>query len=219
MLKSLFIVTCLLLLGSHALPTELSSVTTAWNATEFGMTESAAYTFTLDYMSYPQSCENICFSWFCNKGPRSVAPDRTHAAAHRASNSCGKPKVNRCSTRAGHASGYQCDEWPWANSNAGGSNAATRCIPSSDNAGSGAQWGNFVNVGLLSWQREIRNNIPCLRIQNKGSQASGYVADGVFVTIKVSNIPKTAHFCLGEIGLPVPGCASDAGQPMLQQIG
>ncbi|PBK61372.1 hypothetical protein ARMSODRAFT_1025692 [Armillaria solidipes] len=201
MLDSLFIVTCLLLLGVHALPTELSNATTAWNATATGIAESAAHTFTLDYRAYPQSCENICFSWFCNNGPRSVAPDRTNAKDHRASNSCGKPKANRCSTRVGHASGYQCDEWPWANSNAGGVNAATRCINASDNTGSGAQWGNFVN--------------------NKGPQASGYIDNGVLVAIKVTNIPKTAHFCLGEIGTPITKdfCKTDHIQPMLQSIG
>ncbi len=62
--KSLFIATCLLLLGAHALPTELSNATTAWNATGTGMTESAVHTFTLDYRAYPQSCENICQSTF-----------------------------------------------------------------------------------------------------------------------------------------------------------
>ncbi|KAK0219255.1 deoxyribonuclease NucA/NucB-domain-containing protein [Armillaria fumosa] len=200
MLKSLFILACLLLLGIHALPTELYNVTTAWNATGTVLAERATHTFTLDYKTYPQSCENICFSWFCNNGPRSVAPDRVNAAAHRASNSCGKPKNNRCSTAIGHAAGYQCDEWPWASSNAGGANAATRCIPSADNTGSGSKWGNFIN--------------------NKGPQASGYVADGVLVEIKVDAIPTTAHFCLGEIGKAIPGvCKTDTGQPMLQQIG
>ncbi|KAK0492938.1 deoxyribonuclease NucA/NucB-domain-containing protein [Armillaria luteobubalina] len=198
MFKGLFIVTCLLL-GIHALPTELSNATDASNATAVGLTTSASFTFTLDYLLYPQSCENICFSWYCNKGPRSVAPDRVNAKAHRASNSCGKSTPNRCSISKGHLPGYQCDEWPWASSTAGGANAATRCIPAADNTGSGSSWGNFIN--------------------NKGPQASGTVADGVLVDIKIINIPLTARFCLGEIGLPVPGCTSDAGQPMLQQIG
>ncbi|SJL14716.1 uncharacterized protein ARMOST_18183 [Armillaria ostoyae] len=218
MLKSLFIVTCLLLLGVHALPTELSNATTAWNATATGIAESVAHTFTLDYRGYPQSCENIYrFSWFCNNGPRSVAPDRTNAAAHRlatvvvktqtgAALAClgilpGKLIYMHLSYQADHVSGHQCDEWPWANSNAGGANAATRCIPASDNTGSGAQWGNFVN--------------------NKGSQALGYIDNGVPVAIKVSNIPKTAHFCLGETGTPITKdfCKTDHIQPMLQSIG
>ncbi|KAK0219254.1 deoxyribonuclease NucA/NucB-domain-containing protein, partial [Armillaria fumosa] len=199
MFKGLFIVTCLLLLGIHALPTELSNATTALNTTATEMTASAAYTFTLDYLVYPQSCENICFSWYCNNGPRSVSPDRVNAAAHRASNSCGKSTPNRCSVNKGHIPGYQCDEWPWASSNAGGANAATRCIPSADNTGSGSKWGNFIN--------------------GRGSGSSGYINNGVLVDIKIINVLPTAHFCLGEIGLPVPGCTTDAGQPMLQQIG
>ncbi|PBK68006.1 endo-exonuclease [Armillaria solidipes] len=176
MLKSVFIVTCLFLLVERAGPT-----------------------FTLDYTTYPQSSENIC-----NKGPRSVAPDRTNAAAHRASNSCGNVNPNRCSTRAGHVSGYQCDEWPWANSNAGGANAATRCIPAADNTGSGSQWGNFIN--------------------NRGPQAVGYVLQNNvdFADIEISNVPNSAQFCLGVLGTTITAtmCSQAAhGQPYLQRIG
>ncbi|SJL16496.1 uncharacterized protein ARMOST_20022 [Armillaria ostoyae] len=214
MLKSVFIVTCLFLLGVYALPTELSNATATRNAPATRIVERAGPTFTLDYTTYPQSSENICFSWFCtstpspplcrplnlsslppeagNKGPRSVAPDRTNAAAHRASNSCGNVNPNRCSTRAGHVSGYQCDEWPWANSNAGGANAATRCIPAADNTGSGSQWGNFIN-----------NNVD-------------------FADIEISNVPNSAQFCLGVLGTTITAtmCSQAAhGQPYLQRIG
>ncbi|KAK0482024.1 hypothetical protein EDD18DRAFT_1362823 [Armillaria luteobubalina] len=30
----------------------------------------------IDYKIYPQSAENICYSWHCMNGPREVAPDR-----------------------------------------------------------------------------------------------------------------------------------------------
>ncbi|KAK0437380.1 endo-exonuclease [Armillaria borealis] len=204
MLKSIFIVTCLFLLGVYALPTELSNATATRNAPATRIVERAGPTFTLDYTTYPQSSENICFSWFCNNGPRSVAPDRTNAAAHRASNSCGNVNPNRCSTRAGHVSGYQCDEWPWANSNAGGANAATRCIPAADNTGSGSQWGNFIN--------------------NRGPQAVGYVLQNNvdFADIEISNVPNSAQFCLGVLGTTITAtmCSQAAhGQPYLQRIG
>ncbi|KAK0187422.1 endo-exonuclease [Armillaria mellea] len=204
MLKSVFIVTCFFLLGAHTLPTELSNATVTWNAPATKVVERAGPTFTLDYRTYPQSSENICYSWFCNNGPHSVAPDRTNAAAHRASNSCGNVNPNRCSVRVGHVSGYQCDEWPWANSNAGGANAATRCIPTADNTGSGSQWGNFIN--------------------NRGSQAVGYVLqDNVdFATIEISNVPTTAEFCRGVLGTAITAtmCSQVAsGQPYLQRIG
>ncbi|KAK0438541.1 endo-exonuclease [Desarmillaria tabescens] len=204
MLKSLFIVTCLLILGVHALPAELSNATATWNVTATKIVERAGPTFTLNYLTYPESSENICYSWFCNNGPRSVAPARPSASAHRASNSCGNVNPNRCSVRAGHLPGFQCDEWPWANSNAGGASAATRCIPTADNTGSGAQWGNFIN--------------------NRGSQAVGYVLqDNVdFAEIQISNVPITAQFCLGVRGTTITPamCNSVAsGQPFLQRIG
>ncbi|KAK0439677.1 endo-exonuclease [Desarmillaria tabescens] len=210
MLNSLFIVTCLFLLGVHALPTELSNATSTWNATATKIVECAVPTFTLDYNTYHQSSENICqsVSWFCNNGPRSVAPDRTNAASHRASNSCGNVNPNRCSVRVRHASGYQCDEWPWANSNAGYANAATRCIPTSDNTDeflrSGSQWGNFIN--------------------NRGSQAVGRVLrDRVdFAHIEISNVPTTAEFCLGVHGTTITTTMCNqlaSGQPYLQNIG
>ncbi|KAL0960690.1 hypothetical protein HGRIS_005717 [Hohenbuehelia grisea] len=175
------------------------------------LTERAANLpiFELDYELFPQSAENICFSWYCNNGPRVVTVDRASANAHRASNSCGNQGPNRCSTQRGHASGYQCDEWPWASSVEGGANAATRCILASDNTGSGSAWGNFIN--------------------NQGSQAPGRVLqDNVdAVEIRVINIPFPAEdagvtFCLGEHAVIIePGaCAQlDHGQPSLQQIG
>ncbi|KAK0220767.1 endo-exonuclease [Armillaria nabsnona] len=160
----------------------------------------------IDYRKYPQSAENICYSWHCNNGPRRVAPDRGAADVHRNSNSCGGD-TNRCSKKfkTPHAVGYQCDEWPWASSNAGGKNVATRCIPARDNVGSGSVWGNFIN--------------------NKGPQKPGRrLNDGTdFAEIKVTNILNNAHFCLAEL----PGhtfnqndCTTvDANQPYLQRIG
>ncbi|SJL15872.1 uncharacterized protein ARMOST_19380 [Armillaria ostoyae] len=106
--------------------------------------------FEIDYETYPQSAENIC-----NNEPRAVAPNRPAADKNRASNSYGKVHPNRRSTRVGHDAGYQCDEWPWANSNAGGAKAVTRCMLSGDNGRSGSSWGNFIN--------------------SKGPQASGHV--------------------------------------------
>ncbi|KAK0436664.1 endo-exonuclease [Desarmillaria tabescens] len=207
MLKSLFIVACLFLLGVHALPAELSNAAATWNATATKIVERTGPTFTLDYRTYPQSSENICCSWFCNNGPRSVAPDRTNAASHRASNGCGNANPNRCSVRAGHTRGYQCDEWPWAYSNAGGANAATRCIPTSDNTG------------------KVNTNPPAfMHIQNRGSQAVGRVLQNNvdFVQIEISNVPTTAEFCLGVRGTTITTamCNQQAsGQPYLQRIG
>ncbi|KAK0439481.1 deoxyribonuclease NucA/NucB-domain-containing protein [Desarmillaria tabescens] len=223
-LDKLFIVTCLFLLGVHALPTELSNATATWSATATKIVERAGPTFTLDYRTYPQSSENICFSWFCNNGSRSVAPDLTNATTHRASNSCGNVNPNRCSVRAGHASGYQCDEWHWANSNAGGANAATRCIPTSDNTGSGSQWGNFINICLICFWWVNTNPPVVMRIQNRGSQAVGRVLrDRVdFARIEISNVPTTAEFCLGVRGTTITAtmCNQQArGQPHLQRIG
>ncbi|KAK0471003.1 endo-exonuclease [Armillaria novae-zelandiae] len=210
MFKGLFIITCLLFLGIHALPTDLSNVTDASNTTAVGMTASAAFTFMLDYLLYPQSCKNICFSWYC------MCALLLHIFGPPT------PHFDRCSISKGHLPGYQCDKWPRESSTAGGANAAMRCIPAADNTGSGSSWGNFINIGFPLWQCEPCNNIPCLRIQNRGPQALGTVADGVIVQlvdIKIINVLPTAYFCLGEIGLPIPGCTTDAGQPMLQQIG
>ncbi|KAK0184340.1 endo-exonuclease [Armillaria mellea] len=192
MLKSVFIATCLLLVGVHALPTELSNATATWNPPATKIVERAGPTFTLDYEVYPQSSENICFSWFCNNGPHSVAPDRTNAAAHRASNSCGNVNPNRCSVRVGHIIGFQCDEWPWANSNAGGANAATRCIPAADNTEDPKRLDTFYRIGLIS------------------------------PPIEISNVPTTAGFCKGVLGTAItPAMCSQvaSGQPYLQKIG
>ncbi|KAK0214305.1 endo-exonuclease [Armillaria fumosa] len=160
----------------------------------------------IDYRRYPQSAENICYSWHCMNGPRRVAPDRRAATDNRKLNSCGSSKPNQCSKGFGtpHDSGYQCDEWPWANSNAGGRNVATRCIPGSDNTGSGSVWGNFAN--------------------GYGPQAQGYLNDRTdFAEIKVINIPNNAHFCLAELPgrkLSRNACATmDSNQPYLQRRG
>ncbi|KAK0439516.1 uncharacterized protein EV420DRAFT_1583623 [Desarmillaria tabescens] len=47
-----------------------------------------------DYLIYPQSAENICYSRF-------VAPNRNTASHNRRSNSCGRSSPNRCSIRVG----------------------------------------------------------------------------------------------------------------------
>ncbi|KAK0436656.1 deoxyribonuclease NucA/NucB-domain-containing protein [Desarmillaria tabescens] len=117
-------------------------------------------------------------------------------------------KFNSSSTNdlrgAHHSHGYQCDEWPWVNSNAGGANVVMRCIPGSDNGGSGAQWGNFIN--------------------NKGPQAVGYaLKDNIdFAKIEISHVPVTAKFCLGVLGTTIKATTCnqlDRGQPFLQRIG
>ncbi|KAK0439517.1 endo-exonuclease [Desarmillaria tabescens] len=205
MLSSIFITLCLSLIAAKALPVEPS---TGYNGSWPAGVKRDLPIFEIDYDDYPQSAENICYSWYCNNGPRAVTPNRPAANQNRASNSCGNVDPNRCSTRVGHDAGYQCDEWPWANSNAGGANAVTRCILTRDNTGSGASWGNFIN--------------------NQGPQAPGFVLqDNVdFAEIRVTNVPfleeNIAHFCLGERGVHItPGACDvlDHGQPYLQQIG
>ncbi|KAK0468620.1 endo-exonuclease [Armillaria novae-zelandiae] len=207
MFNKLFLVINVYLLTGYALPADpLTNLNGSWPE---GIKHSirALPVLKIDYSKYPQSAENICYSWHCNNGPREVAPDRGAADANRNSNSCGRSSPNRCSTKfkPSHGSGYQCDEWPWANSNAGGRNVATRCIPASDNSGSGSVWGNFAN--------------------NKGSQKPGRVLrDRIdFAEIKVVNIPNNAHFCLAELPghrfSPNDCTRVDANQPYLQRIG
>ncbi|KAK0200122.1 deoxyribonuclease NucA/NucB-domain-containing protein, partial [Desarmillaria ectypa] len=130
--------------------------------------------FEIDYDQYPQSAENMCACLLCHNGPRAVAPNRPAANRNRASNSCGNVDPNRCSTRVGHVAGYQCDEWPWANSDAGGTNAVTRCIPSADNGRSRASWGNFINVYFSSHVNYVCTMLIDIS-QNRGSQAPGHV--------------------------------------------
>ncbi|PBK94198.1 hypothetical protein ARMGADRAFT_1098850 [Armillaria gallica] len=195
------------LLVAYALPTDPpTNLNGSWPEV-IKQARQAIPILKIDYSKYPQSSENICYSWHCNNGPRRVAPDRGAATAHRASNSCGRRHPNRCSTKftTPHDPDYECDEWPWANSNAGGRNVATRCIPDKDNSGSGSVWGNFIN--------------------NKGPQKPGRrLNDGTdFAEIQVINIPNNAHFCLAEL----PGhtlnrndCTTvDSNQPYLQRIG
>ncbi|KAK0199296.1 endo-exonuclease [Desarmillaria ectypa] len=205
MLSIIFITLCLSLVTVNALPVEPS---TGFNGSWPAGVKRDLPIFEIDYDEYPQSAENICYSWYCNNGPRAVAPNRPAANHNRGSNSCGNVDPNRCSTRVGHVAGYQCDEWPWAGSDGGGAHAVTRCIPSADNGGSGSSWGNFIN--------------------NRGSQRPGHVLqDNVdHAEIRIVNVPfldeNIAHFCAGEQGEPItPGaCAAlDSSAPYLQRIG
>ncbi|KAK0482027.1 deoxyribonuclease NucA/NucB-domain-containing protein [Armillaria luteobubalina] len=192
MFNKLFLVINVYLLVGYALPAD--QLTNLNESRPEGIKHStrALPVLKIDYKRYPESAENICYSWHCNKGPRKVAPNRGAADANRDSNSCGS-WPNRCSTefKPSHGAGYQCDEWPWANSNAGGRNVATRYIVA-----------HVIPLFRIRFSLgKFRESIFTDELQNRGPQKPGYVLrNGIdFAEIKVVNIPNNAHFCLAEL--------------------
>ncbi|KAK0184409.1 deoxyribonuclease NucA/NucB-domain-containing protein [Armillaria mellea] len=205
MLNKVSIILNACLLAAYALPTDPPSNLNASWPEGIKSVRQVAHVLEINYTIYPESAENICYAWHCMNAPRRVAPNRGAATADRRLNSCGS-SPNRCSPRftPPHARGYQCDEWPWANSNAGGRHVATRCIPARDNGGSGSVWGNFAN--------------------GHGPQAQAFLNDRTdFAEIRVTNIPRNAHFCLAELPghtLNQNDCNTlDINQPYLQRSG
>ncbi|KAL9615688.1 MAG: hypothetical protein Q9160_009336 [Pyrenula sp. 1 TL-2023] len=62
-------------------------------------------------------------------------PDATRKRNRRKAAGCIASGGNRCSTKKGHASGFQCDEYPFASSvsNGGSNTRLNRCVPAAQN--------------------------------------------------------------------------------------
>ncbi|KAF9020546.1 hypothetical protein BDZ89DRAFT_1072167 [Hymenopellis radicata] len=84
--------------------------------------------FIVDYNLYPQSCENICYSWFCNNGPQTLSLVASN-------NNC---SPERCNTE----DGLECNQW---HSDLTGAVVSTRCIPGAENKALYSAWTQFLN--------------------------------------------------------------------------
>ncbi|KAI0806439.1 hypothetical protein GGR55DRAFT_680417 [Xylaria sp. FL0064] len=83
-------------------------------------------------------CTNMCYGAFCagiGEGLQYDQPDSTTKRNRRKAAGCIASGGNRCSTKKGYASGFQCDEYPFASSvPTGGSNTRlNRCVPAAQN--------------------------------------------------------------------------------------
>ncbi|KAK0439504.1 endo-exonuclease [Desarmillaria tabescens] len=235
MLSKLFLILNFHLLAVYALPMDHS---TNSNGSWPESVKRATPILQIDYLTYPREHLRIFFSvarskitnvFFTTTGqvtPGIVIMDlvswrRTETLQATIAGQIAA--VVPVQTANGHIAGYQCDEWPWANSHAGGANAVTRCIPGADNGGSGSVWGNFINVGFHSIY-VVPDTIYSDEQQNKGPQAPGYRLNDLVdsAEIRVVRIPNNAYFCMGELGYQITNamCAQgDHGQPYLQRIG
>ncbi|KAI1130675.1 hypothetical protein F5Y10DRAFT_263018 [Nemania abortiva] len=83
-------------------------------------------------------CTNMCYGAYCAGIGSSLQydqPDSTTKRNRRKAAGCIASGGNRCSTKKGYASGFQCDEYPFASSvPTGGSNTRlNRCVPADQN--------------------------------------------------------------------------------------
>jgi len=147
-----------------------------------------------DCTNLPEICNNICFGLFCNGKnlQQTLTINRANCPAARKSNSCGSSNPNYCSAKSGFASGYSCDEYPFASTvegkNAGG-NTATRCVPKNQNSAQGG----FIS-GLY-----------------RNGQGQGRLADGTQFLVDLGN-PGTpgVEYCVQYSG-GTTDCTAEVG--------
>ncbi|KAI1084530.1 deoxyribonuclease NucA/NucB-domain-containing protein [Whalleya microplaca] len=83
-------------------------------------------------------CTNMCYGALCagiGEGLQYDQPDSTTKRNRRKAAGCIASGGNRCSTKKGHASGFQCDEYPFASSvpTNGATTRLNRCVPADQN--------------------------------------------------------------------------------------
>ncbi|KAI0388319.1 hypothetical protein F5Y17DRAFT_463829 [Xylariaceae sp. FL0594] len=85
-----------------------------------------------------QICTNMCYGAYCQGIGSSLQYDQPDSATkrdRRKAAGCIASGGNRCSTKQGYASGFQCDEYPFASSvpTGGSSTRLNRCVPADQN--------------------------------------------------------------------------------------
>ncbi|KAF3013569.1 hypothetical protein E8E14_011209 [Neopestalotiopsis sp. 37M] len=83
-------------------------------------------------------CTNMCYGAYCagiGSGLTYDQPDSSTKRNRRKAAGCIASGGNRCSTKKGYASGFQCDEYPFASStaNSGETTRLNRCVPAAQN--------------------------------------------------------------------------------------
>ncbi|KAF7898074.1 hypothetical protein EAF00_004520 [Botryotinia globosa] len=83
-------------------------------------------------------CTNMCYGAFCAGIGESLQydnPDSSTKRNRRKAAGCIASGGNRCSVKKGHASGFQCDEYPFASSipSNGATTRLNRCVPAAQN--------------------------------------------------------------------------------------
>ncbi|KAH7317014.1 hypothetical protein B0I35DRAFT_355223 [Stachybotrys elegans] len=83
-------------------------------------------------------CTNMCYGAYCagiGEGLQYDRPDSTTKRNRRKAAGCIASGGNRCSTRQGHDSGYQCDEYPFASTVPINDEETrlNRCVPAAQN--------------------------------------------------------------------------------------
>ncbi|KAI0180579.1 deoxyribonuclease NucA/NucB-domain-containing protein [Hypoxylon sp. FL1284] len=83
-------------------------------------------------------CTNMCYGAYCasiGTGLKYDQPSSSTKRDRRKAAGCIASGGNRCSTKKGHASGFQCDEYPFASSVPinGASTRLNRCVPAAQN--------------------------------------------------------------------------------------
>lgn len=119
-------------------------------------------------------CANIGTSLQYDKPDSSTKRDRRKAAG------CIESGGNRCSTKKGHAAGFQCDEYPFASTvpTNGKSTRLNRCVPAAQNRKQGGIISAFYkssyctgnNGGKCDFRAEFSNagNVKYCDMQNCG---------------------------------------------------
>ncbi|KAI1823321.1 deoxyribonuclease NucA/NucB-domain-containing protein [Xylaria intraflava] len=115
-------------------------------------------------------CTNMCYGAYCAGIGSSLQYDQPSSGTkrdRRKAAGCIASGGNRCSTKKGYASGYQCDEYPFASTvPSGGSNTRlNRCVPAAQNRKQGGMVsafykGNYCkgnNGGKCSFSVEFSN--------------------------------------------------------------
>ncbi|KAL1617158.1 hypothetical protein SLS54_007935 [Diplodia seriata] len=91
--------------------------------------------FTCDQM--PNVCANMCYGAYCKGIGTSLKYDKADSKEKRNRRhqaGCIASGGNRCSTKKGFKSGYQCDEYPFASTvSNGASTRLNRCVPAAEN--------------------------------------------------------------------------------------
>ncbi|KAK6209295.1 hypothetical protein LQW54_006399 [Pestalotiopsis sp. IQ-011] len=115
-------------------------------------------------------CTNMCYGANCAGIGQSMTydqPDSSTKRNRRKAAGCIASGGNRCSTKKGYTSGYQCDEYPFASSSPsnGASTRLNRCVPAAQNRKQGGIISSFYqssyckgnNGGKCSYQVEFSN--------------------------------------------------------------
>ncbi|GJE98907.1 hypothetical protein PsYK624_151440 [Phanerochaete sordida] len=181
---------------AHVVPTPTVDLDTledsASNVTTHALAPLAFNPYTIDCAAtaYPNVCENWCYYAFCRKGATNSSDPVWNVTVNRNAglrpySECGRLNPNKCSQRIGvwpanPLASQDCDEQPKNTNDEGGANAATRCMPASENRGEGSRWAQYIRndgPGMIANGRVIR-----VELQNPtGPLCASYRAQGTTV--------------------------------------